>query len=35
MQKDTSIGKGCKFGLLSISGEGSYYKLRCESGVHK
>lgn len=34
-QKDTSINKGCKYGVLQIDGPNSYYRLKCESGVHK
>jgi peptide chain release factor 1 len=32
---DTSIGKGIKSATLRITGQDSYAKLKCESGVHK
>lgn len=35
LNEDTSIGKGIKHATLRVSGQDSYVKLKCESGVHK
>ena len=35
MQKDNAVSKGCKSGVLKVSGEDVYKKMKCESGVHK
>lgn len=32
---DTSVGKGIKNATLRVTGQDSYIKLKCESGVHK
>ncbi len=33
--RDTGIGKGIKHATMRVSGNESYVKLKCESGVHK
>lgn len=33
--KDTQTAKGCKNGIMKITGSQAYKYLKCESGVHK